>query len=76
MRSWKKKLHPKLRAQVERAERLGCTLEQARGGHYAVRSRAGKRIAGLSASPSDHRTNLNEASILRRVLDDLEENQG
>lgn len=64
---------PKLRAQVERAVALGCTISRGAGGHYLIHGPAGRRLVGvLAESASDWRAGMNHAADLRRALDKLE----
>jgi len=64
---------PKLRVQVQRALDLGLVLRLTGSGHAAlVRPEGGPKVFVLASTPSDRRTVLNEASQLRKALDQLE----
>lgn len=71
-RSWRKKLAPKLREQVDRALDMGCTLSQPKSTHVRVSTADGRQVMTLALTASDWRTHLNEASRLRKRLDEIE----
>lgn len=73
-KSTAKAWHPKLRAQAQRAVDLGCTIERnVRGGHLRVLDPDGHLVGVIAVSASDFRACLNNASDLRKALDQLDE---
>tara|TARA_R110000764_G_scaffold36736_2_gene81980 strand:+ start:15998 stop:16216 length:219 start_codon:yes stop_codon:yes gene_type:complete len=63
LRRW----HPKLQALVVELADEGYTLERG-GKHVTVRCPAGRRVGTIACSPSDHRSQLNAMSDIRRAI--------
>tara|TARA_R110000737_G_scaffold47134_6_gene67076 strand:+ start:12110 stop:12328 length:219 start_codon:yes stop_codon:yes gene_type:complete len=62
-----RKLHPKLRDYLIELDALGYVVESGRT-HHTLRCPEGHRVGTLSLSPSDHRTQLNTLSDIRRTI--------
>jgi len=62
-----RKWHPKLQALVVELAEGGYILEQG-GKHVTLRCPAGRRVGTISCSPSDHRSQLNALSDIRRTI--------
>lgn len=52
---------------IRQLEAQGFTVRRTKGNHYLVRDAAGRAIATLAATPSDHRGAKNVLAELRRA---------